>query len=188
MQRQREPIGRIRYLTKEEENRLFHYVRILNEDEWRLAVFLIDTGARVGEALGLEYGDINRRNRTVTFWETKNNSSRTVPLTQRAFDVLLQDISTGEKPFGMINRWTFRDHWYKARELAGLGNDKNIVPHILRHTCCSRLAIEGTDFRRIQMWMGHKSPSVTQRYAHLAPQYLNECARVLDGFDDSEAA
>lgn len=176
--RQKEAMGRIRFLTYEEEEALFHYLRLYSEDEYRLAVFLVETGARFSEALKLDSRDVDKKTKSVTFWETKSNHSRTVYLTERALGAL--DLKSGlKKPFGKVNRWTFRDHWLKARDLAGLGDDPLVVPHILRHTCASRLVQGGVDLRRVQEWMGHRSMQMTMRYAHLAPTDLKQCVEAL---------
>lgn len=177
--RQKERLGRVRFLTEEEEDRLFYHLRQLKGDNHRLAVFLVDTGARMGEALKVQHRDVDLINRCVTFWETKSNHSRTVYLTDRAYDAVVAS-SDCASPFAAINRWTFKGHWDKAKEHAGLGDDTLVVPHILRHTCASRLVQGGMDLRRVQEWMGHRSMQMTMRYAHLAPQDLKRCVDVLE--------
>ena len=49
--RQKESQGRIRFLEYEEEDRLFAAIRSRSEEYYRLSVFLVDTGARLGEAI-----------------------------------------------------------------------------------------------------------------------------------------
>ena len=80
--RQREKAGRIRILDADEEARLFAAIRARSEDAWRLSVFLVDAGCRLGEALGLMWQDI--ADDRATFWITKSGRSRTAPLTARA--------------------------------------------------------------------------------------------------------
>ena len=41
-----------------------------------------------------------------------------------------------------------------------------------RHTFASRLAMKGVDLYRVQILMGHKTPAMTLRYAHLSPDHL----------------
>lgn len=55
------------------------------------------------------------------------------------------------------------------------------MPHILRHTCAARLVRGGIDIRRVQMWLGHQTLSMTMRYAHLAVNDLDGCVTVLEG-------
>src|SRR5213595_2280329 len=61
----------------------------------------------------------------------------------------------------------YRAIWNEAKAEVGLGADEQVVPHILRHTCASRLVQGGIDIRRVQMWLGHQTLSMTMRYAHL---------------------
>ncbi len=180
--RQRESKGRLRFLTKEEQEDLFEEIRKTNEGEYSLCVFLVNTGARLGEAINLRWEDINWNASSCTFWETKGGSSRTVYLTAKASEALInqrQFIRT-HTPFGRINTAAFRGHWHKAKQRVGLGDDKDVVPHVLRHTCASRLVQGGVDMKRVQEWLGHKSMAMTMRYAHLSPKDLLSCVNVLD--------
>lgn len=177
--RQKESEGRVRYLELDEEAELFLWLGRYSPRSEDLAIFLVDTGARLGEALKLRGGDVNFARKQVTFWQTKSGKPRTVYLTQRAIDAIKR-APDPKKPFGDISRWTFREHWNKAKDRAGLGDDPQVVPHVLRHTCASRLVQGGVDFRRVQTWMGHKTMQMTMRYAHLAPDDLEQCIGVLE--------
>lgn len=177
--RQKERAGRIRFLEEDEENRLFSEIRARNEDAWRLSVFLVDTGARLGEALGLTWNDV--QGRRASFWITKSGRSRTVPLTSRAHESVVAVRQDGLKgPFVMLTQVKFRAIWHEAKDAAGLKQDKDVVPHVLRHTCASRLVQGGIDIRRVQMWLGHQTLSMTMRYAHLATNDLDSCVKVLE--------
>jgi integrase len=182
----RENNARVRFLTAEEEDALFSAIKARSEDHFRLCVFLIDSGARVGEALNIKWQDINRR--SVTFWITKSGKSRTVPLTQRAQDALLEARSRGKTgPFSMIDYQRFLYDWRSARKAAGLGSDQQVVPHILRHTCASRLVQAGIDLRRVQTFLGHQTIQMTLRYAHLATADLDQCAIALERLTTRES-
>ncbi|KFB10599.1 tyrosine-type recombinase/integrase [Nitratireductor basaltis] len=176
--RQKERAGRIRFLEIEEEKRLFEAVRAKSEDAWRLSVFLVDTGCRLGEALGLTWNDV--LGGRASFWITKSARSRTVPLTQRAQDVVKIERNGHSGPFAMIRAAQFRAMWNEAKAEVGLGDDTQVVPHVLRHTCASRLVQGGIDMRRVQMWLGHQTLQMTMRYAHLATSDLDPCVDVLE--------
>ncbi len=51
---------------------------------------------------------------------------------------------------------------------------ENFHFHDLRHTFATRLVQAGIDLYKVQCLLGHKSPIMTQRYAH---HYLRESAR-----------
>jgi site-specific recombinase XerD len=52
--------------------------------------------------------------------------------------------------------------------------------HDLRHTFCSRLVMKGVDIRTVMELAGHKSISVTMRYAHLSPEHNQAAIEKLD--------
>lgn len=171
--------GRSRFLTPEEEQRLFEPMNLHHR---AYAAFLLYTGCRVSEALNLRWQDITQDGR-VTFVDTKNGDVRTVPLVSRAKASLQYTKGEGwSAPFSRINYDSFHSGWQRAKKLAGLGDDSEVVPHVLRHTCASRLAQSGkVDLYRIRDWLGHHSIRVTERYAHLMPENLKEAAAVLEG-------
>lgn len=176
--KEKEKSGRIRFLEHEEEARLFGAIRAQSDDAYHLSVFLVDTGCRLGEALGLIWTDITEDR--VTFWITKSGRCRTVPMTARAQEAVrrLRDGRSG--PFAPLSQVQFRTIWHRAKEEVGLEKDKQVVPHILRHTCASRLVQGGIDIRRVQMWLGHQTLAMTMRYAHLATNDLDACVPVLE--------
>ena len=51
-------------------------------------------------------------------------------------------------PFATIAAPRFRLLWNEAKAEIGLAADHQVVPHILRHTCASRLVQGGIDIRR----------------------------------------
>lgn len=176
--RQKERVGRIRFLEYEEEKRLFAAIKSRCEDSYRLSLFLVDTGCRLGEAIGVTWNDV--QDQRVTFWLTKSNRSRTVPLTRRARKAAHIPHEKLKGPFSMLNQVRFRQIWNEAKMEVGLGTDDQVVPHILRHTCASRLVRGGIDIRRVQMWLGHQTLQMTMRYAHLATHDLDSCVKVLE--------
>lgn len=176
--RQKERQGRIRFLELEEEARLFSAIRAKCEDSYRLSIFLVDTGCRLGEAIGLNWNDL--QGSRSTFWLTKSGRSRTVPLTRRAHEVTQIPRGRLKGPFAMHDQPRFRAIWNEAKAEVGLGTDDQVVPHILRHTCASRLVRGGIDIRRVQIWLGHQTLQMTMRYAHLATHDLDPCVAVLE--------
>ncbi|MCT7375998.1 tyrosine-type recombinase/integrase [Chelativorans salis] len=176
--RQKERAGRIRFLDMEEEKRLFAAIRTRSEDAYRLCVFLVDTGCRLGEALGLTWNDV--QGGRASFWITKSARSRTVPMTARAQSAVKIPKNGHKGPFAMLQQAPFRAIWNEAKAEVGLGSDTQVVPHVLRHTCASRLVQGGIDMRRVQMWLGHQTLQMTMRYAHLATSDLDPCVDVLE--------
>lgn len=177
--RLKEKAGRIRFLEPEEEMRLFAAISEKSDLYGHFCVFLIDTGARLGEGIGLRWQDIHRDDR-VTFWLTKSGKSRSVPLTERAVAAIRACEKKKRGPFSSIVQAKFRAAWNEAKQEVGLGAEPDVVPHILRHTCASRLVQGGIDIRRVQTWLGHQTLQMTMRYAHLASGDLDICVPILE--------
>lgn len=180
--RQREPKGRIRFLEWDEEKRLSDELAKFNPRYPDFVAFMCDTGVRCSNGIDLLWKDVrlpvgNGRG-SITLWETKQGEPQTVPLTARAAEVLQRADRGATGPFKWLNPWTLRKHIKEAAASAGLGND--IVIHTFRHTCASRLVMKGVDIRRVQKFMGHKTITMTLRYAHLAPKELESCVDALD--------
>ena len=176
--RQKERAGRIRFLEAAEEDKLFAAIRARSESYYLLSVFLVDTGARLGEAIDLRWNDFNEGR--ATFWLTKSGRSRSVPLTARAAEAARVRDGKRRGPFNDIVQYKYRAVWNEAKAEVGLGSDDQVVPHILRHTCASRLVRGGVDIRRVQMWLGHQTLQMTMRYAHLATNDLDMCVPILE--------
>ena len=128
--------------------------------------------------LGLRWNDIDESR--VTFWLTKSGRSRSVPLTSRAKQAVEVNRGMRTGPFATIEQHKYRAVWNEAKLEVGLGGDADVVPHVLRHTCASRLVRGGVDIRRVQVWLGHQTLQMTMRYAHLVTHDLDMCVPILE--------
>jgi integrase len=174
--------GRHRVLTDDEEEAL---LGALAEREdapgrtaCRLVMFLLATGARAGEALGLAPSRVERELGAVyvTFEATKNNTSRRLPLPSSYWSALEMD-EAGERVFP-ITYMSFIRIFAAARVAAGISDD--VTPHVLRHTCLTRLIRAGMDPMKVMRWAGHKNIKTTQGYVHLCGADLLDLAEALD--------
>lgn len=177
--REKEQPGRIRVLSMVEEGLMLTCLNhAMVNAKWmgNLTAFLLDTGCRLGEALHLtekSAQEAAERGR-LTIWNGKSGKPRTIPLTGRAIAVL-KDGGWFDKSPAMCRR-----AWDRARELTGMGKDKGLIIHALRHTCATRLVNAGIEMPIIRDWLGHSSVKVTERYAHLNTSRLNDALQVLD--------
>jgi integrase len=162
---QKEPVGRIRWITPEEEAQLEAF---LPKKVWWLVKVAIETGCRRDELLTLEPRDVNGG--LLHLWKTKTDSPRTIPISQETAAMLHRLLLKG----GMPTKRGLRSWWDRAKAKMGLEDDTQFVFHVCRHTCATRLVDQGENLLVIKEWMGHKRIETTQRYAHVKPSNLQD--------------
>ncbi|EBI4024983.1 tyrosine-type recombinase/integrase [Salmonella enterica] len=140
----------------------------LGGDHLRVAVLCLSTGARWSEAAGLR-GEHVIGNR-VTFFNTKNGKSRTVPIA----DSVLTLIKTRQT--GLL----YRVDYIRFREtLQEVKPDlpKGQATHVLRHTFATHFMMNGGNIITLQRILGHATIQQTMTYAHFAPDYLADAMK-----------
>ncbi|MEW5249891.1 tyrosine-type recombinase/integrase [Microbulbifer sp. 2201CG32-9] len=176
---------KLRWLSPEEEERMLARCDILVERDAvlirALLVFLIDTGARLGEALNMQPNVVSEN--SVLFLDTKSRvekpKHRRVPLTARAL-AAARLIADQNRLGGMFNTDQLNSRFRRVLKVAGL---TGVTFHTMRHTCASRLIQRGAKIHEVREWLGHSSVTVTERYAHLADSSLDHLTALLDGTD-----
>lgn len=157
----------VRWLSKEEEVQL---LQLLPERVSAFVEILIHTGMRRGELLALKPeqvdGDYAR------LWKTKTKKARSVPLTDRAKELLEKHL-----PFSDLRVGYIRYEWDKARDAMGLSDDRHFCLHMLRHTAATRVLDTTGRLEVVQKVLGHSKIATTQRYAHLSDQTLLDAIR-----------
>lgn len=178
----KEPLnGRIRWMSEEEERQalaFFHHI-----DKETMADFCtiaLDTGMRVSEILAMDKRDVE--NTLISIWRNKSNRPRSIPMTQRVAAVVERRsrFTTGK----LFERWTqsmVGHYWDRMRHHLGLMKDPQFVPHVMRHTFCSRLVQRGVHIVTVKELAGHSSIQVTMRYSHLCPTNLMNAINTLQG-------
>jgi integrase len=151
-----------------------------------------DAGLRLGEIVGLEWADVDLRARRLHVQRSdwcghvtvpKGGRSRRLPMTERLTRALKtsRHLKSGRVLCLPDGRPMTRDRVIKAirgsQRAAGV---PSAGVHVLRHTFCSHLAMQGAPARAIQELAGHADLSTTQRYMHLSPAATDEAIRLLD--------
>lgn len=130
--------------------------------------FAIATAMRRGEIAELTWQDINRQGRFALLKDTKNGSSRKVPLSDDALAVL--DSIPRKLHDNLIFGYKSAHSITRAFERAC--NDANILDlrfHDLRHEAVSRAFEAGLNVMEAAAVSGHKDLRMLQRYTHLQP-------------------
>lgn len=180
----KEPVNRIRFITPEEETQMLGLFQTLGyADHVDAVTVLLDTGMRCGELWAVTRQDVDLANRVLLVYGeegqgTKNGGYRSVPMTKRVHDIFKRR-SNMPRPFPYDNVW-MRHPWDRVRAMMGMTEDKHFIPHILRHTCASRLVQRGVELLVVKEWLGHKTLQTTLKYAHLMPKNLMAAVSVLE--------
>lgn len=178
-----------RFFTHEEFDRFIEAAsKLRNPDLHDAALLSLHTGLRLGEIKRLFTWDIDLEHGFVTVREDDGKPGGKVPLNNDVSEMLknrLRDIQAGP---------VFHNRGYEDRELSrrfmrlarrlGLNTGKEdrrhrLTFHSLRHTFASWMALADIELYRIQKLMRHKTPQMTQRYAHLRPSELRGDVAVL---------
>ena len=152
-----------------------------------IILLMYSSGLRISEVVNIKLNDLNLSDSFISVIG-KGNKQRVIPI--------------GEKALEMINLYinNFRAKFLKKRDSKGflflnnrgekisrvsiwkiikkysniLDNNKNITPHIFRHSFATHLLEVGADIRAVQMMLGHSDITTTQIYTHLDKSYLKE--------------
>jgi integrase/recombinase XerD len=150
---------------------------------------LYASGLRISELANarLENFDLAERILRVT---GKGNKTRLVPVGRKASEALASYLSverpklvkrqTGSEIFlsARGGKLTTARIWQIVKRIARhSGLDKNVYPHLLRHSFATHLLGNGADLRIIQEMLGHADISTTQVYTHVDQQRLKAVHR-----------
>ncbi len=158
-------------------------VTALNRDAREAMLMALYTGMRAGEISKLQWDDIDFRRGFISIKDPKGGPDQTIPLSDSARELLANRPRSTESRLvfsGINNAKAFR----AIRDAAGLPKDFRPM-HGLRHAFASNLASSGqVDLYTIQRLLTHKSPAMTQRYAHLRDETLRSASNLAGSIID----
>lgn len=157
-----------------------------------VALLIMDTGLRVGEAVNLEWSDVylapvgGAKYGYLCVRKGKSkNAKRNISLTARVREMLIARHSTSDSKWvfpgeteNSFQSTSLNHQHIKVRRLLGLSDD--FVIHSLRHTMLTRLGEAGVDAFTIMKIAGHSSITVSQRYVHPSPESLERAFEKLE--------
>ncbi len=183
IRRPKVPKGRVRWITPEEAERL---IEECAQHLKPLVLFLLGTGARLGEALYIDWRNVDLERAQVQFIDTKNGESRGVPLHPRLV-AALSALSHREgavfltdegKPYARKEDCggQIKTGFTTACRNAGI-ND--FSPHGCRHTWATWTYAATRNLGALMELGGWKSPAMVMRYAHLNVGHLEAITNAL---------
>jgi integrase len=187
--------NRLRFLTTEEAENLLGRIRVYSEQLYQACLLALHTGMRGGEIWNLRWADVDTVTGTIHILGPsyahgpKSGKSRMADMMPRV-RALFEGMDSG-KP----NEYVFTDRFgEKIKCFSGsfdcavndLGLNEGVkdrrhkvVPHTLRHTFASWLAMAGVSLQTIMEMMGHGRIEQTQRYSHLSPNMKKQAMETL---------
>jgi len=170
---------RMRFLSDDELQALTAALEACDERVMLPFVYCaISSGARAGELLGLEWKDVDRDKGVAVIHRSKSGDGRKLYIRGKALEYLKDYskvrnlkspgvflLNSGAPLTHSVYGKLFRD----ALADAGI---KDFRFHDLRHTAASYLAQNGATLLEIQQVLGHRTPAMTARYAHLVESHV----------------
>ena len=182
-----EPKRRVRFLTREEAQRL---IAELPEHLAAMARFTLETGLRRANVTGLQWSqvDLARRTAWIHADQAKGKRPIAVPLSNTAVAILREQQGRHSthvfcfrgKPITQVSTKA----WYGALHRAGI---EDFRWHDLRHTWASWHAQAGTPLHVLQELGGWESVEMVRRYAHFSSEHLADYVERLSQLKVNEA-
>ncbi|MAD98169.1 MAG: recombinase [Flavobacteriaceae bacterium] len=153
---------------------------------------LYSAGLRKGELLNLRKQDVFFDKNLIFVRGGKGKKDRTTVLSEnlkKLLTVYLRDY----KPNYWLLESAKRSRYgvtsvdkivKRAAKLAGI--ERNVTPHMLRHSFATHLLEQGLDLRYIQQLLGHGSSKTTEIYTHVTTKSLSKIKSPLDTFLESQ--
>jgi len=174
---------RVRDLSDKEEAALREKMPV---SEWAKVAVALYTGLRQGNQFLIKWEDVNFETGTIRARQSKSGEDYHVPMNDELRRILR------ELPSRMRSPWVFPSDTEETALDAKNFVHRTFAPavlaaeitdfhwHDLRHTFASRLVMRGVDLTTVQELMGHKTPAMTSRYAHLSPGHRLDAVQKLN--------
>jgi integrase/recombinase XerD len=171
-----------RYLEPEQIKEILDHAKAANERDYLLLRMMASTGVRVSEAVSITPNDIDFKRNAINVLHAKGSKQRRVhtdPSTIRALRKYIEENKLDcDKPVFPVTRT-----WAGAI-VKKYGNkiDKDIHPHMLRHSFAISCIRDGMDLRRLQQLMGHSDINITAIYLQFDDDAIDKAYRKIHFF------
>ncbi len=162
-----------RFLSPEEELRLFEACAGEHEYMRDILICALNTGMRKGEIIGLTWDCIDFKEGFITLLRTKSGKKRKIPISSALRPVLESLYKNRISNFVFTSQWTGKNYADFKRAFPSICKAADIEGlrfHDLRHTAATRMVAAGIDLIVVQDILGHADIHTTMRYAHPVPE------------------
>lgn len=169
-----EPPSNRSYYTREEITAFINRATELPDDGQLLQdsiKFALWLAERQGEMLKLTWSDVDLENRTVSFYDTKNNTNHELPLRNSdCYEMLCRRYAEridDDLVFPWTDRHALLRRFKRLKKLCGHCPvaDKHRMWHTIRHTAATWMVEQGVPIRSVMTVLNHKNINTTLRYA-----------------------
>jgi integrase len=189
--RLKEPEGRVRWITREEADALISAAE-REPKAPHLADFIrlaLNTGCRRDELLRLEWRRVDLQAELIhlTAHHTKSGKRRSVPLNRTAKKAIIARAAfraqhCPDSPWVFCDKegqrvQSIKRSWATACRRAEI---EDFRIHDLRHTCAAWLVSTGVPMTEVRDLLGHSTITMTEKYAHLAPENVRAAVALLE--------
>ena len=164
----------MRFLSQEEMQRL---LTACDSRLYPIVFCALTTGMRQAEILDLRWENVDMEHGILFLLKTKSGKPREIPISSKLRCVLE---ALGPRKEGLVfplPYMTFRRLFDKARKACGGAHFRF---HDLRHTFASHFVMKTTDLPALREILGHSTPAMVLRYAHLSQPHLRSDIELLD--------
>ena len=167
--------------------KIINFQNINDEDFTNTCIFILmyASGLRVSEVISVKIGEIDLKQKTIKV-TGKGNKQRILPIYQDAAKFISSYIKSVRKNITNIETYssnlfvrknskkiTRQYVWRKLRERTiKVGINKNVTPHMIRHSFATHLLQGGASIRHVQEFLGHNSIESTQIYTKIPNEKL----------------
>lgn len=178
----KEEIPKIQIVQKEVLNKIFSYLKTIDNISMHCAfMLLISTGIRRTELMNIKVSNIDLNNNQIYLEHTKSGKPRYIYILNNEIkNLIIKTMNMYPNQTHLFysrvknkraTTSTLDSFFYKLKKELKLDN---LSPHKLRHTYATILMENGADFNSVRILLGHTTTIMTQRYIQVTNERLHK--------------
>ncbi len=166
VKREKEPAHRLRFLSMEEWERLYEAA---HERLKPVLICAVKTGMRKSEIINLGWENVDLEHGVIYILQSKSGRPREIHIASSLRECLLALGPKASGPVFALPEIMLRRYFDQAVRASRV---KDFCFHDLRHTFASHYIMKTNDLPALQKALGHSTPAMTLRYAHLSQGHM----------------